>query len=352
MPPAPNTPSRLTQPVDSGDQTRRPDPGASGNPDLSNPNLSNPGLNEDLDRLDLMLASLKSQLDTTEPQRVGDIGKVGDIGSGAHAEHASRLAELGSLSSLFAHEVNNLMTQVGGRAQLALLSPDRQDRTQCALELAYKASNQIARLAEYFMGAQMADSVPLVPFVDAHQQALAYLPTDCVTRFGFELDAPAAIGSLPAIDCPMLEHVLLNCYRNAARAMLDQPNSIGSVTIRACLVEPASETTNCSTWNNSHAEAPAVLIEIRDAGVGMSSSQIDQLLGSPQNHEAWAKDTDPNQGWLFEETAGTEEADLFEQHGIGLQVCRQIVGRANGRLAIRSQLGVGTTVCIWLPIAA
>ena len=69
----------------------------------------------------------------------------------SHMDQASNLAELGAFAHMYAHEVNNLMTQVGGRAQLALMNMDRPEKIIQALELACHASSQIAQLSELFM---------------------------------------------------------------------------------------------------------------------------------------------------------------------------------------------------------
>jgi len=348
MPPTSKTPSR---PIESTDPSWHNQPDQPSRPE----NTVESEAFHELDRLDRLLSSLKDQIDSDQPRGFTDVG------SGAYAQQASRLAELGSLSAMFAHEVNNLMTQVGGRAQLALTSPDRQDRTQYALELALKASGQISRLADYFMSTGSTATNPATRLSEAHEQALAYLPTDLVSRFGFELST----ADLPPIDCSMLGYLLLNCYRNAARAMLEQASPSGTITIQASIVAASSFTdaplaseSNCSMWNNwsaenSEASDQAMLIEITDTGIGMSLTQIDQLLQSTCTGQM---ETDPNQGRLFDDLSGhaqandANEAELFEHHGIGLQVCKQIVGQAKGRLAIQSQVGAGTTVSVWLPI--
>ncbi|MGV6815127.1 MAG: ATP-binding protein [Phycisphaerales bacterium] len=239
---------------------------------------------KDLDRVDMLLATLEQQVDRATRR--------------THAEQASRLAELGSLAAMFAHEVNNIMTQVGGRAQLALRSSELTASSIRAHELAAAASIQIARLAEFFMeaGVQADSPTCLLPeptrhtpisIRTAHRQAMGYLPAEASSRYQYQLTFDPPLASqhdrTPAkplqsvhddlmVSCPLFEQVLLNCYRNAAQAMDRRPPfntnlhaNPGQNTTIEIRVTPgpgrssdrsASWTVgdargNCSTWNNS-----------------------------------------------------------------------------------------------------
>lgn len=246
----------------------------------------------------------------------------------SHLDQASDLAETGALASMYAHEVNNLMTQVGGRAQLALMHLDQPERIIQALELAHHASTQIAQLSEIFMGdtqsnAQQSSNTSIA---DIHHGALEFLAEQDIADFGCSITGSITIE--PAIPAAMLQQVLLNLYLNAIRAIKGvgsaQPGQLVT-QIETIETDPNHlSQTECSTWNNS----PTIRITVEDTGIGMKPDQLAGLF-------------------IAKERGSADSSD--QGHGLGLAICNRLISNAQGSIVAESTLGIGTKMIITLP---
>jgi len=242
---------------------------------------------------------------------------------GTQQEQSAHLAELGACSSMFAHEVNNLMTQVGGRAQLAQMNMDKPELISRALELACHASTQIAQLCELFLSS--ADTEPIhqdqSDIHSVHHRALEFIDDQDIQALGFELLDDADHPSI-SISPTLLEQVLINLYLNAIVAIKESPKpSLGRISIRIEQIESAC---NCSTGNNQ-----TIKIAVTDTGIGMNPKQIEQMFNT--------------------KNGGSERDNGHGGHGIGLAVCKKLITQARGTITAQSAPGQGTTMIITLP---
>ena len=78
----------------------------------------------------------------------------------------------------------------------------------------------------------------------------------------------------------------------------------------------------------AHSAGPVHRIEVTDNGIGISPEQAERVFG------------------LFQRLHTREE---YEGSGMGLAICKKIVERHGGPIAIRPSTGPGTTVCVELP---
>ncbi len=247
----------------------------------------------------------------------------------SHFDQASNLAELGVFSSMFAHEVNNLMTQVGGRAQLALAHMDRPEMIVRALELACHASTQIAQLSAIFLESAHADSprASHAGLREIHAQALEFIDDRHIQAYRFALHEKTGQQrvALPPI---LLQQVLLNLYLNAIRAIEESPSSgPHRVTTEIERIVPQG---NCSPWN-----MPQIRITVEDTGIGMDAQQIEQVFRAPLRSPSAQGSTNPS----------------GRGHGLGLSVCKKLLAQADGCIEARSTPGAGTKMIITLPDA-
>lgn len=302
-----------------------------------------------------------------------------DLGRAAH------LAELGVLAPMFAHEVNNLMTQVGGRAQRALMYPDQAADVERALRLAVDASRQIAELGAIFLGSLSSVSASGQRqghcVREIHQRALAF-----VSQRDLDAFQPTLVESEPGIEVavlPMLlQQVLLNLYLNASRALGGHDRSGRDEAPRIITrVELIDHEPGCSTGNSGW-----VRIIVEDNGPGMSPSQIEHAMSGsmspqesivprshptpppppPSNPGACAsapgldrskeRGTDQREDRYGEEPgdprATARRSQRGQGHGLGLAVCRRLLAHAGGSLRCESTPGVGTRMVVMLPAGA
>jgi signal transduction histidine kinase len=81
------------------------------------------------------------------------------------------------------------------------------------------------------------------------------------------------------------------------------------------------------------AEAERVVVRVRDTGMGIPASDMDQLFSR-----------------FFRATTATRNA--VPGVGLGLTITKAIVTAHEGEMAVESEEGVGTCFSMWLPLAA
>jgi signal transduction histidine kinase len=123
-----------------------------------------------------------------------------------------------------------------------------------------------------------------------------------------KVDVERTLGDVPAITCSptQVSQVLLNLVTNAAQA-LDKPHGRITVTTRP--------------------ERDAIAIDVADNGKGIASESLSKIF-------------DP-----FFTTRATAGGT-----GLGLSIAHKIVARHGGRIDVRSQVGVGSTFTVTLPL--
>lgn len=175
------------------------------------------------------------------------------------------------------------------------------------LDIIRGSARSILNIKEDLIGpARKRNPVPL---------SLAELLQEIVTSMGiakewvtldFAPDAPQVLG-----DHAQLNNVFGNLIKNAMEAMADRPTR--HLTLRVHRAE----------------EQPRfVVVQITDTGVGIPPDQIDKI-------------------WMaFYTTKGDRGGT-----GLGLPACAQIVGQAGGKITVQSEVGVGTTFSVFLPVA-
>lgn len=227
------------------------------------------------------------------------------------ATHAEKMAALGELSFGVAHNVNNTLTGILGRAQLLMRTTDR-EKTTAGLELIIKSAEDGAHIIK-----RIQDFARERPSREFQSISVAELLTEVseMTRPRWEARSiNEAIRCALQADCAAvimgdpveLREVLVNMIYNAVDAM---PQG-GEIRLGA------------------HEMGDRVIITITDSGTGMSPEVKSRLF---------------NPFFTTKGKAGT---------GMGLAVSFGIVRRHDGSIEVDSEIGRGTTFRISLPLAA
>jgi len=235
---------------------------------------------------------------------IGYMVQVQDITERKRAEEAQRLAQLGRLLSDMAHEVNNPLMIISGRAELALMEGVQdstvRDTFNIILDQCFLAKDIIQRLLKYSrIGKVEKNPVDMPKILELIVNMLKhhFHMTDIVLKEDIQRDLPLVIG-----NDKQLQQVFMNIIRNSADAM---PHG-GDILVKACK------------------EDGNVRIEVKDSGEGMSEKTLARI---------------------FEPFFTTKQKGT----GLGLAVCHTIIQEHNGTLAYKSELGKGTTAIIILP---
>ncbi|MFH1877195.1 MAG: PAS domain S-box protein [Candidatus Omnitrophota bacterium] len=237
----------------------------------------------------------------------GSRGIFRDITDRKKIEESQRLAQLGKLAADVAHEVNNPITIISGRAQLSLMEESDYDEAkknfkiiidQCEL-----ARSIVKRLLLFskpakrdFKEININDCIDLVAGL-LDQQFVRL-------RIRIEKDLCPSISPVKA-DEKQIQEVFMNLMINAADAMPEG----GTIII-------------------STSESEGFLkVSLRDTGCGISPGDMKKIF-------------DP---FFTTKEKGT---------GLGLSMCYGIVKEHNGELVFYSEPGKGTTANIIFPVSS
>ena len=226
---------------------------------------------------------------------------------------AEALRAAGEMAAGVAHHLNNALTVIQGRAELALSTVD-DPRVRSTLEVMQRAAGNAARIVrrmQELTSAPSARADPLGDLSELARQAVALIQAQWKDRAGerdISIEVSTEAGQSPAVggDPVSLTGMIENLLLNAAEAMPDG----GRIAVR--------------TW----ASGLAVHCSVGDTGAGMSEDIRRRAL-------------EP-----FFTTKGPKRS------GLGLSISHGIAQRHRGNLGIESAVGRGTTVTISLPAAS
>ncbi|PJB28046.1 hypothetical protein CO110_10655 [Candidatus Desantisbacteria bacterium CG_4_9_14_3_um_filter_40_11] len=111
------------------------------------------------------------------------------------------------------------------------------------------------------------------------------------------------------VDTEKLKQVFINLTKNASEAMQGK----GKIQINTCRLQII--------------EKEFIQLTFEDTGYGISEEIIEKIF-------------DP---FYTTKTKGT---------GLGLAICKKIIDAHQGKIEVKSRVGVGTTIVIWLPISS
>jgi signal transduction histidine kinase/CheY-like chemotaxis protein/HPt (histidine-containing phosphotransfer) domain-containing protein len=237
-----------------------------------------------------------------------------------NAQHANRAKS--SFLAVMSHEIRTPMNAVLGLATSLLEGPLTEEQRK-SLQTIHESGdslleilNDILDYSKLEAGDLAFEEIPFGPTeivestVDIIGQRAA--ARGLTLNVYYDSDLPAALRG----DVGRLRQVLLNLVSNAVKF-----TSTGSITM----------TCRCVNKNNKEA---TVEWAIADTGIGIAPDRLDQLF-----NDFVQADCSINR--------------RFGGSGLGLSICKRIISKMNGDIAVESVLGKGTTMrfSVTLPIA-
>jgi signal transduction histidine kinase len=233
---------------------------------------------------------------------------------------AQKMDTIGQLTGGVAHDFNNLLMAVLGSLSLLEKRLPEDPRSHRLLQNAVQGAQRGAALTQRLLAFSRRqdlkpEAIDVPQLVNGIKELLERaLGHGVALRTQFQDALPAAL-----VDANQLELALLNVALNARDAM---PNG-GKLTLSAQAYSQLANEANAALQPGDY-----LRIVIEDDGVGM-------------NEVTLAKATEP-----FFTTKGPGKGT-----GLGLSMVHGLAAQSGGRLRIRSQPDVGTTLELWLPIA-
>jgi signal transduction histidine kinase/CheY-like chemotaxis protein len=232
---------------------------------------------------------------------------------------SQKLEAMGQLVGGVAHDFNNLLTPIMGSLDLLRRRGLRDEREQRLIDGALQSAERAKTLVQRLLA--FARRQPLQLHAIGVGELLTSL-TDLVRSMvgpQIKLAVDVTPNLSPAnCDANQLEMAILNLCLNARDAM---PGG-GEIAIRL-----ASET--IASGHRSRLPSGNYLhLSVEDTGSGMDEATMARAL---------------------EPFFSTKE--IGKGTGLGLSIVEGLVSQLGGALALRSKLGSGTTVEIWLPVS-
>jgi len=229
---------------------------------------------------------------------------------------AERLATIGQLAAGFAHDLGNVLAPLGMYAALLLANRDQLSEEDVGyVEQIKEIANRVSKILRQLIDFSREDSgvretISVREVIDETLSMLDYVLT------GRNITLERAYQSETAYVCAdpsLLEQVFINLIVNAADAM----SGGGKLTITTRLSQGESPT-----------DQRYLEIVFADTGYGIASQDLD---------------------WIFEPFYTTKERG--KGTGLGLFVSYGIVEKHGGTIDVESELGVGTSFTVRLPLA-
>ncbi|MBI4706618.1 MAG: PAS domain S-box protein [Candidatus Omnitrophica bacterium] len=238
---------------------------------------------------------------------LGFLGVTRDITERKKIENSQRLAQLGKLVSDMAHEVNNPLMVIYGRAQLSLMlgvnNQGIENNLKLIMEQCDRAKTIIDRLLMFSKPSK--GEMTLLNINDVVENTInlvehQYKLKNVKIMRSYDKNLPAA-----KVDEKHMQEIFMNLLNNASEAMPEG----GFVTV-------------ITSFNGAN-----IQVDVTDTGSGIP---------------------DENLLKIFDPFFTTKEKGT----GLGLSVCAGIIRAHGGDIKIRSKIGQGTTVSVFVPIEA
>ncbi len=239
------------------------------------------------------------------------VESIRDLAEQVKYSHEQRLSEIGLLATGVAHEIHNPLSSI--ELALSSLREDLDDPGKAGANLEYLgiARNEITKCLEVTDGLMRLSEPPrdLRGLV-----RLRKLIPEVVSLLSYQMKQAGIAANLDlseglrvvAADSDM-RMIVINLAQNALHAMPDS----GTLTITGRRVGANIE------------------LVFEDTGIGIPESHIDKIFLPFWSHRA----------------------DTSTGRGLGLSICRAIIERYGGTIAVQSTVGVGTTFTVRLPSA-
>ena len=277
--------------------------------------------------LERLSASLVNQVEerTAELQKANAVlaAKVEALSVAEDAlRQAQKMEAVGQLTGGIAHDFNNLLASIGSSLQVLRMKlekgsgGDLQRYIQMGMDSVTRAATLTQRLLA-FSRRQSLDPKPVEVnrLVSGMQDLIRGTIGPSV-----QLEVVGGVDVWPTlIDAPQLENSILNLCINGRDAMAPDGGRLMIETANRCLDESAARERELTPGKY-------ISLSVTDTGSGMPPSVI-------------ARAFDP-----FFTTK-----PMGQGTGLGLSMVYGFVRQSGGQIRICSELGVGTTVCLYLP---
>lgn len=248
-------------------------------------------------------------------------GNIPDEELKAKLRQAQKMEVLGQLVGSVTHDFNNLLTIITGHCELMSEHTAVNDDMNVHLGEIRKAANIAAELTRQLLSfsrkeSNEPDTININKTIENQERMIRLLLGD---KRNLVLDLDSVVHTMNAIP-GQIEQVIINLVVNARDAMSEK----GTLCIKTKKISKRQ-----IDYIDAKESEDYLLLEVSDDGCGMSRSIASKVF-------------DP-----FFTTKGENQGT-----GLGLSIVKNIIDQMKGYITIDSEIGVGTTVQLYLPVVA
>jgi len=236
-------------------------------------------------------------------------------------QQAQKMEAIGTLAGGIAHDFNNILAAISGYSELARLdmknSPRAMKNLDKVLKASYRAKELVTQILTFSRQAEYENKP--VHISSIVKEALKLMRASLPTTIEIQQDIDQDIGNVLA-DPTQIHQVLMNICTNAGHAMRDK----GGI-LQVSLNRPKGDPEFAMQFPGQDHEGH-LRLKISDTGHGMPPEVLERI---------------------FDPYFTTKEKG--EGTGLGLAVVHGIVKNHNGHIAVSSEVGKGSTFCVYLP---
>lgn len=236
-----------------------------------------------------------------------------------------KLETIGKLAGGIAHDFNNLLTPIIGYSEMCIENAEPDSELESDLKIILSSSkrakelvNQILAFSKHFK--EQTQHFSIVPIIDEVTTLLkSIIPSSIIIKHRYEDDDQPYLNADPT----QIHQILMNICTNSFHAI---ENKQGMITIEHIVTDLSSNQID----EDKLFINPGKYIHIRisDTGKGIDENTLEKIF-------------DP-----FFTTK-----DIGKGTGLGLSVVHGIVKRMRGCIKVQSQLDIGTSFNVYLPLA-
>jgi len=236
---------------------------------------------------------------------------------------AQKMQAIGTLAGGIAHDFNNILSAIMGYTEMALVSPELNNRLRHYLEQVFKAGERARDLVKQILAfSRQSDEKPrplkVGPIVKETLKLLrASLPSTIEIHQDLHVESDVVLA-----DPTRMHQVLMNLCTNAGHAM---SNRKGELRVSLCAVEINSS----DDLNIHYGLSPGTFLKltVSDTGSGIAPDVMDRIL------DPFFTTKKPGEGT-----------------GMGLSVVYGIVKSFGGAITVESQMEKGSRFNVYLPL--
>jgi len=236
-------------------------------------------------------------------------------------QQAQKMEAIGTLAGGIAHDFNNILGIIIGNTELAIDDvPDWNPAKECLLEIrqASLRAKDVVRQILSFSHQSLIERKP-ISATSIIEETLKLLRASIPVSIDINREFSVQTDTILA-DQAQISQIVMNLCTNAAQAMGD--GGVLDVRLRDVAADEVSDISLSEESTDRYLK-----LTVKDTGYGIDQEHMDQIF-------------DP---YFTTKKVG-------EGTGMGLAVVNGIVQKHDGYIAVKSDLGIGTTVDVYLPL--